>query len=410
MQTLEALKLINDIENRLRAVYKKIDETALFNLDKVLKAFRKNRISQRHFFGSTGYGYGDAGRDALNCLFADITGSEAAIVSPYLASGTHALTVALFGLLRPNDLLLSITGKPYDTLGGVISLSGNGSLADYGIKYAQIDMKDGKVDVAALKTALQTTYKDVRKVVFLQRSKGYEWRDALSIGEIEALCQTIKQADGSAVIVVDNCYGEFIDEKEPTDAGADIIAGSLIKNPGGGLAPTGGYIAGKSRLVEKISYRLTAPSIGVEITSFISGYLPFYQGLFAAPTVVAAASKGAALMTALFDALGYETMPRRKSRPLDIITSIKFNDKDRLLSFMKVIQNASPVDGFATPEPWDMPGYEHQVVMAAGCFVGGASIELSADAPIKKPYIGYLQGGLTYEHVKIAALKYLETI
>jgi cystathionine beta-lyase family protein involved in aluminum resistance len=246
--------------------------------------------------------------------------------------------------------------------------------------------------------------RNTRKVVFLQRSKGYNWRNALSICDIKKICETVKREDKNAIIVVDNCYGEFVDAVEPTEVGADIIVGSLIKNPGGGLAPTGGYVAGKAEPMERIAYRFTAPSIGTEITSYLSGYLPFYQGLFFAPTVVASALKGCALMSGLFSGLGYKTMPKPYEIPRDIITSIEFADKERLLDFMKIIQKNSPIDSYVTPEPWEMPGYDDLVVMAAGCFVGGASIELSADAPIKLPYIGYLQGGLTYEHVKTAAI------
>ncbi|MDR3263623.1 MAG: methionine gamma-lyase family protein [Clostridiales bacterium] len=404
---IQALKAVEKIEAELKDVYKKIDETALYNFDKVLKAFQKNRVSQRHFFGSTGYGYGDVGRDTLNALFADITGSEAAILSPYLASGTHALTVALFGLLKPGSLLLSISGEPYDTLKDVISKENAGSLKDYGIKYRFVSLKDDKFDTDSIKEVLLSE-KNVPKVVFIQRSKGYNWRNALSVSDIKKISAFVRNIEYSAIIMTDNCYGEFTETTEPTEVGADIIVGSLIKNPGGGLAPTGGYIAGKKDLIEKISFRLTAPSIGTEITSYINGYLPFYQGLFFAPSVVAAALKGCALMTALFRKLGYNTMPEPVAVPSDIITSIEFLKKEELLDFMKIIQKNSPVDSYATPEAWDMPGYEHEVVMAAGCFVGGASIELSADAPIKEPYTAYLQGGLTYEHVKIAAINCFE--
>ncbi|MDR1905459.1 MAG: methionine gamma-lyase family protein [Clostridiales bacterium] len=397
------LRLIREAELSLKSVYKKIDETALYNFNKVLEAFQKNKISQRHFSGTTGYGYGDVGRDTLNALFADITSSQAAIFSPYLASGTHALTVALFGLLRPSGLLLSISGKPYDTLNDVISKENAGSLKDFGINYEFVEFKNDKFDTLSIKNILLNNM-DVPKVVFLQRSKGYNWRDALSLTDIKKICGFVKAIDEDIVILTDNCYGEFTDKLEPTQVGADLIAGSLIKNPGGGLAPTGGYIAGKKHLIERISNRFTAPSIGTEITSFVSGYLSFYQGLFFAPNVVAAALKGCALMTALFDKLGYKTMPKPGKVPLDIITSIEFHDKKQLIDFMRIIQKTSPVDSFVTPEPWAMPGYEHEVIMAAGGFIGGSSIELSADAPIKSPYIGYLQGGLTYEHVKIAAI------
>ncbi|MDR2090296.1 MAG: methionine gamma-lyase family protein [Clostridiales bacterium] len=404
----KAEMLVGEIEEILKKdVYKKIDETALKNFGKVLYAFQKNRVSQRHLFGTTGYGYGDIGRDTLNAVFADIAGAEKAVVSPYLASGTHALTVALFGLLRPGGLLLSISGEPYDTLKDVISKENAGSLKDFGIRYRGVNLSGGKFDKEKIKEALDAE-RGVKKVVFLQRSKGYNWRNALPLSEIREICAFVKHNDENAVIAVDNCYGEFVDAAEPTETGADIIIGSLIKNPGGGLAPTGGYIAGKAEPMEKIANRFTAPSIGTEITSYLSGYLPFYQGLFFAPTVVAAALKGCALMSALFNRLGYNTMPKPYEVPNDIITSIEFADKGRLLDFMKIIQKISPIDSYVSPEPWEMPGYEDLVVMAAGCFVGGASIELSADAPVREPYIGYLQGGLTYEHVKTAAISCAE--
>jgi cystathionine beta-lyase family protein involved in aluminum resistance len=403
MMKENAERFINEIEERLKDVYKKIDGTALKNFDKVLRAFQKNRVSQRHLFGTTGYGYGDIGRDTLNAVFADIVGAESAIVSPFFASGTHVLTVALFGLLRPSDLLLSISGEPYDTLKDVISKENVGSLKDFNIRYCGIELLNDSFDSEKIIEVLRSE-RDTKKVVFLQRSKGYNWRNALSISEIKKICGIIRHEDENAVIVVDNCYGEFVDAVEPTEVGADIIVGSLIKNPGGGLAPTGGYIAGKAEPMERIAYRFTAPSIGVEIGSYLSGYLPFYQGLFFAPTVVAAALKGCALMSGLFSGLGYRTSPEPYELPRDIITSIEFADKERLLDFMKIIQKNSPIDSYVTPEPWEMPGYDDLVVMAAGCFVGGASIELSADAPIRQPYIGYLHGGLTYELVKTAAI------
>jgi cystathionine beta-lyase family protein involved in aluminum resistance len=404
----KAEKLIDKIEIKLKDIYRQIDKTALFNFDKTLKAFQKNRVSQRHFFGTTGYGYGDDGRDTLNKLFADITGSRAAIVSPHFASGTHTLTVALFGILRPGGLLLSICGEPYDTLKDVISGENVGSLKDFNIDYCGIDFLDGGgFDLDVIKNKLIAA-RGMQKVVFIQRSKGYAWRDALSIEDIENICAFIKEIDGNAAILVDNCYGEFTGVKEPTEVGADIIVGSLIKNPGGGLAPTGGYVAGRADLIKKIAYRLTAPSVGTEISSYISGYLPFYQGLFFAPSVTAAALKGSALMCALFGELGYKTVPQPYKIPSDIITSVEFREKKCLLDFMRIIQRSSPIDSYVAPEPWAMPGYDDLVVMAAGCFVGGASIELSADAPIREPYIGYLQGGLTYEHVKTAALNCTE--
>ena len=409
-----SLERLEKIEYSLRPVYKQIDACAFANFSKVLAAFQKNKVSQRHFYGSTGYGYGDDGRDTLNKVFASIVSGEAAIVSPYLASGTHALTVALFGLSRPGGLLLSITGEPYDTLKDVISKKDAGSLKDYGVSYKYVPQSSGitcgdvfSFDLRAIEKALKDRlYKD--KVVFIQRSKGYSRKTALSADEMKSICAFIKGVDSNAVILVDNCYCEFTDTEEPLTCGADVIAGSMIKNPGGGLAPTGGYIAGEKKFMEKIANRFTAPSIGTEITSYISGYLPFYQGLFFAPSVTAAAMKGCALMTALFSELGYETAPKPYTLPRDIVSVIEFPDKSKLLEFMKIIQKSSPVDSFATPEPWAMPGYEHEVVMAAGCFVGGASIELSADAPIKTPYTAYVQGGLTYEHVRLAALSCIE--
>lgn len=396
-----AMQLIETAENKLKDNFKTLDDIAFNNQLKVLKAFQKNQIGLRHFTGTTGYGYDDIGRDTLGKLFSDFFHCESAIVTPLLASGTHALTVALFGILRPNDLMLSITGKPYDTLNDVIKGNNIGSLKDFNIKYHQIDLKKNQFDCEQIQSFLLN---NKVKLVFIGRSRGYEWRNALSVADIEKITKLIKKIDNKIIVMVDNCYGEFTDIVEPTDANVDLMVGSLIKNAGGGIAPTGGYICGKKEAVEQVSFRLTAPSIGTEVGSYASGYLPFYQGAFLAPHVTINAIKGSLLMGQVFSDLGYQTMPKIGDPCNDIIRSIKFNTKEELISFCKTIQEASPVDSHVTPLPWDMPGYDSQVIMAAGAFVQGASIELSADSPIKEPYIAYIQGGLTYEHVKIATL------
>ncbi|HPD02015.1 MAG TPA: methionine gamma-lyase family protein, partial [Clostridia bacterium] len=400
----ETIKLA---EEKLAARFKEIEETAYKNQLKVIRAFQKNGVQSRHFSGSTGYGYGDDGRDKLNAVYADAFDADSAIASPLIASGTHALTLMLFGILRPGDTLLSITGEPYDTLTPLISGEKLGSLKDFDIKFECVPLLNDELDTEAITRFL--TLRPV-KAVFIQRSRGYNWRPALSIEKISAIIKIIKTVSPKTIIAVDNCYGEFVEEVEPTAVGADIMAGSLIKNAGGGLAPTGGYVAGKKRLVELVSYRLTTPAIGCEIGSYAPGYLAFYQGLFLAPVTVAAALKGSMLFGQLFSDLGYDTLPKAGGRCYDIIRSIKFNTEEELISFCQKIQKASPVDSAAVPEPWQMPGYQNQVIMAAGTFIQGASIELSADSPIKEPYIAYFQGGLTYEHIKIAAQYALEDL
>ena len=376
------------------------------NQMKVLQAFRDNNVGQRHFSQTNGYGYDDIGRDTLCRLFAQIFGCESAIVSPLIVSGTHALSLSLYGILRPGDEMLAITGSPYDTLKEVICGQGNGSLKDFGINYNEIQLKDGKINTDILSDNIT----DKTKLVFIGRSRGYEWRDALSIDDISFAIKQIRNVKENVCIMVDNCYGEFLDKIEPTEVGADIIAGSLIKNPGGGIAPTGGYICGKKEYIDLIANRLTAPSIGMEVGSYSYGYKDYYQGLFMAPHVVANALKGSMLMGQVFHDLGFDTMPKPGARCNDIIRSIKFETKEQLIDFCRAIQEVSPIDSNVVPFPWDMPGYEHQVIMAAGTFVAGASIELSADSPIKEPYIAYLQGGLTYEHVKIATMHCMERI
>ena len=392
-------KIIADCERKLKHCFETLDDVCLFNQEKVLNAFKKNKIALRHFSGTTGYGYGDDGRDALNALFADIFGAEDAVCSPAIVSGTHALAACLFGILRPGNTVLSITGEPYDTLSDVIRGKDVGSLQDLGIRFETIPLTDGNFDKDAISTRLKRS--DVN-MVYLQRSRGYNWRNALSLCEIESIVKFLrKDCSFEGCIMTDNCYGEFIDKREPTEVGVNLVAGSMIKNPGGGIAPTGGYVAGDKKYVDLVRNRLTAPAIGGEVGSYYNGYQYFYQGLFIAPHVVKEAVKGAMLFSSVFSELGYDTLPHRFEIPNDIITSVKFGDKDKLVAFMQTVQENSPIDSFVSVMPWDMPGYEDQVIMAAGCFVQGASIELSADAPIRPPYTAYLQGGLTYEHCKI---------
>lgn len=392
--------LINECEQNLQSIFKQLEEIALFNQEKVLNAFKKNSIALRHFNGTTGYGYGDEGRDTLNQLVADIFNAESAICSPNIVSGTHALSLCLYGILRPNDEVLCISGTPYDTLQDVVYGEGNGSLKDFGVKFSCVDLIDGKFDKNKIELEIKKAKK--LKMIYLQRSRGYEWRNALSIEDIEEIVKFIKNLGFNGCIMLDNCYGEFIEKKEPTEVGVSILAGSMIKNLGGGIVPTGGYVVGEKQYVDMVANRLTAPSIGNEVGSYALGYKDFYQGIFMAPHVVLQALKGSVLFGAVLEKMGYETSPSIKELPKDIIRAIKFNDENKLISFIQSIQFASPVDGFVTVMPWDMPGYDNKVIMAAGCFVQGSSIELSADAPIKPPYVAYLQGGITYEHCKIA--------
>ena len=400
-------QLIEESERSLAPQFHRLEQLAYHNQKKVLQAFQNNRIALRHFAPTSGYGYGDEGRDTLGALFADIFGAEAGIVSPNILSGTHALTVGLFGLLCTGDTLFSIAGDPYDTLHEVIAGKGIGSLADYGISFKKCDLSEGEFDYDGIRAGLSDPSV---KVVFIQRSRGYEWRDALSQKQIAAACAFVRECGFAGCIFVDNCYGEFVEEAEPTQSGADVAVGSLIKNPGGGIAPTGGYIVGKRAFVERIACRLTAPSIGAEVGSYMYGYQSFYQGVFLAPHVVCQALKGGLLIGACLEKLGFETSPAVMQPPYDITRAIRFRTREELIAFIQAVQEASPVDSFVQLEPWDMPGYESEVIMAAGCFVQGASIELSADAPVREPYIAYFQGGLTYEHCRYALEKILEKI
>lgn len=397
MNATEARKLIAAAEQKLSGRFKEIEEAALFNQKKVLDAFRKNSVELRHFAPTTGYGHDDIGKNTLSRVFADTFHTESAIVSPLITSGTHAISAVLFGMLRTGDLLFSVTGNPYDTLMDTIS-GDNGSLKEYGIDFIGVDMLGDDVDYAEIEKRLQTV---TPSVLYIQRSRGYNWRKALTVEKIGEIIKFLRKFS-NAPIVVDNCYGEFTDVIEPTDAGANIIVGSLIKNPGGGLAPTGGYIAGDEIYVERIANRLTAPGIGFENGSYAFGYQYFYQGFFMAPHTVEQALKSSALFSCVLGKLGYEVTPCYNDKQSDIVTSVKFGDPDKLIEFCKAIQYNSPIDSGVVPEPWEMAGYADKVIMAAGAFVQGASIELSADAPIREPYIAYMQGSLTYEHAKIA--------
>ena len=401
----KTLKLVSEAEQSIKEQFKHIENICEINQLRVMKAFADNRVSDSHFVATTGYGYDDLGRDTLDRVYADIMGAEDALVRHNFISGTHTISTALFAVLRPNDILVSITGKPYDTLEEVIGIqgeAGNGSLKDFGVKYVQIDLKhDGTPDLEQIKFTL--THMNV-KAVTIQRSKGYGWRPTYSAKDIGALIEFVKEISPETTCIVDNCYGEFVETEEPTAYGADLIAGSLIKNPGGGLAPTGGYIAGKQKYVELCAYRLTSVGIGKEAGASLGFNRQMYQGLFMAPHVVSQALKAAVLCSSVFEKLGFEVDPKPNEIRHDIIQSIKFGDPDKVTAFCQGIQKGAPVDSFVTPEPWDMPGYSSQVIMAAGAFVQGASIELSADAPIKPPYIAYMQGGLTYESAKLGIM------
>ena len=382
--------------------FARVEEISEVNTLKVLDAMRRLKISDAHFKTSTGYAYGDIGREKLDELFAEIFKAERALVRTQFVSGTHALATALFGILRPNDELVSLTGEPYDTLQTVIghAHAAKGSLKEFGISYRELPLLDNKVDIAAIKNFLSPK----TKLALIQRSRGYSMREPLTIEDIEKICAAVKAVNPACVTFVDNCYGEFVETCEPVEVGADLAAGSLIKNIGGGLAPTGGYIVGKNDLVELASYRLTAPGMGDELGASLGTPRLLYQGLFMAPHTTAQALKGAIFAAGIFSKLGYKVHPLPNDKRGDIIQAVELKSAARLIKFCQAIQKFSPVDSFATPEAWDMPGYADKVIMAAGTFVQGASIELSADAPLREPYAVYLQGGLTFEHAMIAIL------
>ncbi len=389
-------------------VFKRIDGVAEKNTEKVLRAFQKHRVSAPMFAGTTGYGYDDQGRDTLEHIWADVFGAEKALVRQNFVNGTHAIAAALFAALRPGDTLLAATGAPYDTLQSVIGITGGypGNMRQYGINYAQVELlPDGTPDIEAIQRAAA---KPAVKAVEVQRSSGYATRPALSVEMIGKICDAVHAVNPKAAVVVDNCYGEFTDVREPCQVGADLCAGSLIKNPGGGLAPTGGYVAGRSGLVDAAAMRLTVPGIGGECGCSPYGSRLFYQGLFMAPHVTAQALKTAVFAARMTELLGFSSRPAFDAPRSDIIQSIDFGKPELLIKFCKGIQSASPVDAYVTPEPWDMPGYEDKVIMAAGTFVQGASIELSCDGPMREPYTAYMQGGITYESGKLGVLSALE--
>lgn len=401
------IKLAEKAEEKCTDVFRKIDECAEYNGAKVLKAFAENRVSEPCFYGSTGYGYGDVGREVIDKVYADIMETEDALVRHNFVSGTHALSVALFGVLRTGDKIVSITGKPYDTLEEVIGISGkagNGSLKDYGVLYAQVDLNsDGTAKLDAITDAIKDA-----KVAYIQRSRGYSLRKAFSVADIAEMIKAARKGNPDVIIMVDNCYGEFVEEFEPTHVGADIIIGSLIKNAGGGIARTGGYIAGRADLIELCSYRLTCVGMGKEVGCTLDMNREILLGLFFAPDVTANALKTSAFAIELFNMTGFECSPSNDDARGDIITAVKLGNEELLTAFCQGIQKGAPVDSFVTPEAWDMPGYNSKVIMAAGAFTMGASIELSADAPIREPYAVWMQGGITYTSGKIGVMLALQ--
>ena len=390
------------VEDSLKERFEEIDRVAEFNQLKVIKAMQDNRVSDIHFAATTGYGYNDLGRDTLEEVYASAFHAEAALVRPQLTCGTHALTIALSGNLRPGDEILSPVGKPYDTLEGVIGIrEARGSLAEYGITYSQVDLlPDGSFDYDGIRAALN----ERTRLVTIQRSKGYQTRPTLSVKRIGELIAFVKSIKPEVICMVDNCYGEFVETIEPTDVGADMCVGSLIKNPGGGLAPIGGYIVGKTECVETAAYRLTSPGLGKEVGATLGINQQLYQGFFMAPTVVAGALKGAIFAANIYEALGFPVIPNGSESRHDIIQAVTLKSPEAVIAFCRGIQAAAPVDSFVTPEPWAMPGYHSDVIMAAGAFVQGSSIELSADAPIEPPYAVYFQGGLTWQHAKFGIM------
>lgn len=399
---------VNDKEKDIRDKFEAIDEIREYNQFKVIKAMQDNRLSATDFYWTTGYGYGDVGRDKVEAIYASVFNTEDALVRPTIASGTHAITLTLSGILRPNDELVAISGAPYDTLQKVIGVKGNesGTLTDYGVIYKEVPLKGNKIDMESVKS----TISEQTKMIMIQRSTGYSDRRALTIAEIEEAIKAIREFNTTSIIMVDNCYGEFLELKEPTDVGADIIAGSLIKNPGGGLALSGGYIVGKKNLVEMVANRLTAPGLGKDCGLTFGTSRTTMQGLFLAPHIVAEAVKGAILVAKAYKDLGFKVVPDLDDPRSDIIQGVELLIPERVSEFCKGIQAASTVDSYVVPEAWDMPGYEDKVIMAAGGFIEGSSIELSADGPMREPYYVYYQGGLTYDHCKLGVLKSLNNL
>ena len=403
------LELTEAAEKETAEDFKVLDDIMTYNQYKILDAFQKNRLSDMHFGWNTGYGYDDAGRDAIEKVYADIFHTDKALVRPTIVNGTHALAITLLGILRPGDELIYCIGGPYDTLEEVIGIrgEGNGSLKDYGISYKQVELlPDGSIDLNGIAEAIT----DKTRMVTVQRATGYGWRKAITIDEIARWAEFVEDLNPDIIKMTDNCYGEFLDIKEPTDVGVDVIAGSLIKNPGGGLALTGGYVCGREDLIDKIQYRMTCPGIGGECGLTFGQTRAMFQGLFQAPKVVNGAVKGAILCGKAYEKLGFEVCPKPEDKRSDIIQAVRLKTPEAVEAFCQAIQAAAPVDSHVSPIPWDMPGYESQVIMAAGAFVQGSSIELSADAPMREPYNVYFQGGLTYEHSKFGVIKSLDTL
>ncbi|WP_066058369.1 methionine gamma-lyase family protein [Robertmurraya korlensis] len=400
----EALKpIVKQVEEKIYTKHKQIDEIVEANQFRVLESYQRHQVSDSHFIPTTGYGYDDIGRDTLEKIYADVFGGEAGLVRPQIISGTHAISIALFGVLRPGDELLYITGKPYDTLEEIVGIRGNGvgSLKEFGITYQSVELKEGgRVDYERVNELIKPN----TKMIGIQRSKGYANRPSFTIEEIKEMIRFVKSIKEDVVVFVDNCYGEFVEVIEPCHVGADLMAGSLIKNPGGGIAKTGGYIVGKEKYVEACSYRMTSPGIGAEAGASLYSLQEMYQGFFLAPHVVGQALKGAIFTSAMLERLGMNTNPAWDAERTDLIQSVQFDDKDKMIAFCQAIQFASPINSHVTAYPAYMPGYEDDVIMAAGTFIQGASIELSADGPIRPPYVAYVQGGLTYSHVKMAIL------
>lgn len=403
MFNLEAVKLVNEAEKECEEIFSKLEDICLFNQAKVLNAFRDCNVNLTDIASSSGYGTDDRARVKLSEIYSKAFGAEAGIVSPLITSGTHALTIALFGILRPDDLMFSITGKPYDTLLDVIFGEGIGSLKDFKVKYDDCELVNNDFDYDLIEKKINELNP---RMVYIQRSRGYTSRESLSVDKIENVIKFVKKLSPKTIVMVDNCYGEFVETKEPTEVGADVMVGSLIKNAGGGIAPTGAYIVGTNYAIEQISSRFIAPSIGLELGSYAGNYTPFFQGCFIAPHTVLGALKGNILLGKVAEKFGISSFPNFGELPHDLVRSFEFNDPDKLIEFCRMIQSLSPVDSSATPCPWDMPGYNNQIIMASGSFVQGSSIELSADGPIREPYICYFQGGLTYEHIKIVAIEF----
>ncbi|GHH96670.1 methionine gamma-lyase family protein [Neobacillus kokaensis] len=394
-------RIVKEVEQQITEVHKKIDERIESNQFRVLKSFQKHRVSDTHFIPSTGYGYDDTGRDTLESVYADVFGGEAGLVRPQIISGTHAISIALFGVLRPGDELLYITGKPYDTLEEIVGIRGNGvgSLKEFGISYDSVSLtNNGGINWEQVEKKIKPN----TKMIGIQRSKGYATRPSFTVSEIGEMIKFVKEIKQDVIVFVDNCYGEFVEEMEPCHVGADLMAGSLIKNPGGGIVKTGGYIVGKKEWVEACSYRLTSPGIGAEAGASLYSLQEMYQGFFLAPHVVGQALKGAVFTAATLEKLGMNSSPKWDAERTDLIQSVQFDDREKMIAFCQAIQFASPINSYVTPYPSYMPGYEDDVIMAAGTFIQGASIELTADGPIRPPYVAYVQGGLTYAHVKMA--------